>query len=54
MIELILNNYLIEDIVVKGNYFVDNTNKDKIYEECRKNNLIKKYIVPRLEKIDPN
>jgi hypothetical protein len=49
MITLLNDNYFIEDLILKGNNYVDNQTIETINEECRKNLLIKEYILPKLK-----
>ena len=49
LIELLHDNYFIEDLVIEGNNHVNQTQKDTIQQECRKNLLIKEYILPTLK-----
>lgn len=48
LINLLHTNYFIEDLVLEGNHYISQTNKETIEEECRKNLLIKEFILPHL------
>jgi hypothetical protein len=41
-------NYFIEDLYIRGNTHLSQSYKELVLEECRKNLLIKEYIIPRL------
>ena len=49
-----MNNIFIEEIMLHRNKLVHASTIDKIEEDCRMNVLIKEYILPNLDKIDPN
>ena len=49
LIELLHDNYFIEDLVIEGNLHVNQNQKDIILQECRKNLMIKEYILPTLK-----
>jgi hypothetical protein len=48
LITLLHDNYFIEDLVLEGNNYIDQTIKETINEECRKNLLIKEFLLPHL------
>ena len=48
MIQLLDDNYFIEDLTLKGNHHISQAQKETIKEECRRNLLIKEYILPHL------
>ena len=54
LIELLHDNYFIEDLVIDGNMHINQTTKEEIQEECRKNLLIKEFILPHLVCKDGN
>ena len=49
MVELLAENYFIEDIIIAGNLHISQTTKEQIIEECRKNLMIKAYVLPYLK-----
>ena len=49
LIELLHDNYFIEDLVIDGNNHVSQTQKETIQQECRKNLMIKEFILPHLK-----
>jgi Ran GTPase-activating protein (RanGAP) involved in mRNA processing and transport len=48
LVTLLHDNYFIEDLILKGNNYADNAIIETINEECRKNLLIKEFILPKL------
>jgi hypothetical protein len=48
LIQLLDDNYFIEDLVLEGNNYIDQGTKETINEECRKNLLIKEFLLPHL------
>jgi len=48
LIELLQENYFIEDLEISGNHHISQTCKDQIEDDCRKNLLIKEFIIPHL------
>jgi len=49
LIDLLSENYFIEDLVISGNPYISQSIKETIREECRQNLLIKEYIFPHLK-----
>jgi Leucine-rich repeat (LRR) protein len=54
LIELLHDNYFIEDLVIEGNNHVNQSQKDTIQQECRKNLMIKEFILPHLKSQEGN
>ena len=48
LIDLLNENYIIEDLFIKGNMHLSQSYKETLREECRKNLLIKQYLLPCL------
>lgn len=48
LIDLLRMNYFIEDLVIKGNIHISQNLKETIMDECRKNLMIKEYVIPNL------
>ena len=51
LIELLHDNYFIEDLIIDGNNHINQTFKETILQECRKNLMIKEYILPNLKSV---
>ena len=49
LIELLKQNYFIVGVVLKGNLHINQNLKETIQEECRKNIMIKEFVVPHLK-----
>ena len=48
LVDMLHKNFFIEDLVLTGNHQINHNLKVAIEEECRKNLLIKEYIIPSL------
>lgn len=52
LIELLDDNYFLEDLQIKGNLHISQSTKERLREECRKNLHIKEYVLPHLKSSD--
>ena len=50
LVKLLQENYFIEDLVISGNDHISQALKETIAQECRKNLLIKEFILPILSR----
>jgi hypothetical protein len=54
LLKLVKNNYFQEEVNLKGNKKINYSHVESIDDECRKNHLIKKYIIPQIRVVSKN